>query len=121
MRTFGGFRLRGGRRGVLVGARRVFLAGLTLFTVASLACGVAGSQQLLVAARAIQGLGGAVVSAVSLSLIMNLFSEPAERAKAMGVYGFVCAGGGSVGVLLGGLVTGEIGRASGRERGCACV
>ncbi|MBO1110548.1 DHA2 family efflux MFS transporter permease subunit [Bordetella petrii] len=105
MLTFGGFLLLGGRLGDLFGARRVFLAGLTLFTAASLACGVAGSQQLLVAARAIQGLGGAVVSAVSLSLIMNLFSEPAERAKAMGVYGFVCAGGGSVGVLLGGLLT----------------
>jgi len=105
MLTFGGFLLLGGRLGDLFGARRVFLAGLTLFTAASLACGVAGSQQLLVAARAVQGLGGAVVSAVSLSLIMNLFSEPAERAKAMGVYGFVCAGGGSVGVLLAGLLT----------------
>ncbi|MBV7482691.1 DHA2 family efflux MFS transporter permease subunit [Bordetella sp. BOR01] len=105
MLTFGGFLLLGGRLGDLFGARRVFLAGLTLFTAASLACGVAGSQELLVAARAVQGLGGAVVSAVSLSLIMNLFSEPAERAKAMGVYGFVCAGGGSVGVLLGGLLT----------------
>ncbi|HYG44008.1 MAG TPA: DHA2 family efflux MFS transporter permease subunit [Bordetella sp.] len=105
MLTFGGFLLLGGRLGDLFGARRVFLAGLTLFTAASLACGVAGSQELLVAARAIQGLGGAVVSAVSLSLILNLFSEPGERAKAMGVYGFVCAGGGSVGVLLGGLLT----------------
>jgi len=105
MLTFGGFLLLGGRLGDLLGPRRVFLAGLTLFTVASLACGVARSQELLVAARAVQGLGGAVVSAVSLSLIMNLFSEPAERAKAMGVYGFVCAGGGSVGVLLGGLLT----------------
>ncbi len=105
MLTFGGFLLLGGRLGDLYGPRRVFLAGLTLFTVASLACGVAGSQQLLVAARAVQGLGGAVVSAVSLSLIMNLFSEPAERARAMGVYGFVCAGGGSVGVLLGGVLT----------------
>jgi len=105
MLTFGGFLLLGGRLGDLYGPRRVFLAGLTLFTAASLACGVAGSQQLLVAARAVQGLGGAVVSAVSLSLIMNLFSEPAERARAMGVYGFVCAGGGSVGVLLGGVLT----------------
>lgn len=105
MLTFGGFLLLGGRLGDLLGPRRVFLAGLTLFTVASLACGVAGTQEVLVAARAVQGLGGAVVSAVSLSLIMNLFSEPGERAKAMGVYGFVCAGGGSVGVLLGGLLT----------------
>ncbi|GAB1578820.1 DHA2 family efflux MFS transporter permease subunit [Bordetella petrii] len=105
MLTFGGFLLLGGRLGDLYGHRRMFLAGISLFTVASLACGVAGSQATLVAARAVQGLGGAVVSAVSLSLIMNLFSEPAERAKAMGVYGFVCAGGGSVGVLLGGLLT----------------
>ena len=105
MLTFGGFLLLGGRLGDLLGPRRVFLAGLTLFTLASLACGVAHTQELLVAARAVQGLGGAVVSAVALSLIMNLFSEPAERAKAMGVYGFVCAGGGSVGVLLGGLLT----------------
>jgi MFS family permease len=73
--------------------------------VASLACGIANSQALLVVARAVQGLGGAVVSAMSLSLIMNLFTEPADRAKAMGVYGFVCAGGGSIGVLLGGVLT----------------
>jgi EmrB/QacA subfamily drug resistance transporter len=66
---------------------------------------VADSQQLLIAARAVQGIGGAVVSAVSLSLIMNLFNEPAERAQAMGVYSFVCAGGGSIGVLLGGVLT----------------
>jgi EmrB/QacA subfamily drug resistance transporter len=105
MLTFGGFLLLGGRLGDLWGPRRVFLAGIALFTLASLACGVATSQTLLIAARAVQGLGGAVVSAVALSLIMNLFTEPGERAKAMGVYGFVCAGGGSVGVLLGGLLT----------------
>ncbi|OUM03452.1 DHA2 family efflux MFS transporter permease subunit [Variovorax sp. JS1663] len=105
MLTFGGFLLLGGRLGDLFGHRRLFLAGITLFTLASLACGLANSQTLLIAARAVQGLGGAVVSAVSLSLIMNLFTEPAERAKAMGVYGFVCAGGGSIGVLLGGLLT----------------
>lgn len=105
MLTFGGFLLLGGRLGDLFGHRRVFLLGITLFTVASLACGLANSQALLIGARAIQGLGGAVVSAVSLSLIMNLFTEPADRAKAMGIYGFVCAGGGSIGVLLGGLLT----------------
>ena len=105
MLTFGGFLLLGGRLGDLYGPRRVFLAGLALFTLASLACGLAPSQAMLVVARAVQGLGGAVVSAVSLSLIMNLFTEPGERAKAMGVYGFVCAGGGSVGVLLGGVLT----------------
>jgi EmrB/QacA subfamily drug resistance transporter len=108
MLTFSGFLLLGGRLGDLFGHRRVFLIGLTLFTLASLACGVATTQVLLVAARAVQGLGGAVVSAVSLSLIMNLFTEPAERARAMGVYGFVCAGGGSIGVLLGGLLTGTL-------------
>src|SRR5215468_6281479 len=105
MLTFAGFLLLGGRLGDLCGHRRLFLIGLTLFTLASLAGGIATTQALLVAARALQGLGGAVVSAVSLSLIMNLFTEPAERAKAMGVYGFVCAGGGSIGVLLGGLLT----------------
>jgi EmrB/QacA subfamily drug resistance transporter len=105
MLTFGGFLLLGGRLGDLFGHRRLFLAGISLFTIASVACGLANSQVLLVAARAVQGLGGAVVSAVALSLIMNLFTEPAERAKAMGIYGFVCAGGGSIGVLLGGVLT----------------
>ncbi len=105
MVTYGGFLLLGGRLGDLFGQRRVFLLGITLFTLASFACGLAGSQGLLVVARAVQGLGGAVVSAIALSLIMNLFSEPADRAKAMGIFGFVCAGGGSIGVLLGGLLT----------------
>ncbi|NYH15615.1 MFS family permease [Paraburkholderia bryophila] len=105
MLTFGGCLLLGGRLGDLYGHRKLFLGGITLFTLASLACGMANSQGLLVCARAVQGLGGAIVSAVSLSLIMNLFTEPGERAKAMGVYGFVCAGGGSIGVLLGGLLT----------------
>lgn len=105
MLTFGGFLLLGGRLGDYYGHRKLFLIGLILFTVASLACGLANTQLILVVARAIQGLGGAVVSAVALSLIMDLFTEPGERAKAMGVYGFVCAGGGSIGVLLGGLLT----------------
>ncbi|MET0225432.1 MAG: DHA2 family efflux MFS transporter permease subunit [Dokdonella sp.] len=104
--TFGGFLLLGGRLGDLFGHRRIFLAGIVLFTLASLACGLATTRGVLIAARGIQGLGGAVVDAVSLSLMMNLFTEPAERAKAMGVYGFVCAGGGSIGVLLGGFLTG---------------
>jgi EmrB/QacA subfamily drug resistance transporter len=105
MLTFGGFLLLGGRLGDLYGHRRLFLLGITLFTLASLVCGLASSQALLIAARGVQGLGGAVVSAVALSLIMNLFTEPAERAKAMGIFGFVMAGGGSIGVLLGGLLT----------------
>src|SRR5688500_12117793 len=103
--TFGGFMLLGGRLGDLFGHRRLFVLGVALFTLASLACGVAGSQDVLVAARAVQGLGGAIVAAVALSLIMTLFTEPAERATAMGVIGFVAAGGGSLGVLLGGVLT----------------
>jgi EmrB/QacA subfamily drug resistance transporter len=106
MLTFGGFLLLGGRLGDLYGHRRLFLAGLALFTAASLACGVSPTQGFLVTARVIQGFGGAIVSAVSLSLMMSLFVEPAERAKAMGVFGFVAAGGGSLGVLLGGVLTG---------------
>lgn len=105
MLAFGGFLLLGGRLGDLYGHRRLFLIGITLFTVASLGCGIADSQGFLLIARAIQGFGGAIVSAVALSLIMNLFTEPNDRAKAMGVYGFVAAGGGSVGVLLGGVLT----------------
>jgi EmrB/QacA subfamily drug resistance transporter len=103
--TFGGFLLLGGRLGDLFGHRRLFLAGIVLFTAASLACGLATSQHLLEGARAVQGIGGAVVSAVAFSLIMFLFTEPADRAKAMGVFGFVMAGGGSIGVLLGGVLT----------------
>src|ERR671936_645036 len=103
--TYGGFLLLGGRLGDIFGHRRLFLAGITLFTLASLACGLATAQWFLVAARAVQGLGGAVSSAVSLSLMMNLFTEPAERAKAMGIFGFVASGGGSIGVLLGGILT----------------
>jgi EmrB/QacA subfamily drug resistance transporter len=105
MLTYGGFLLLGGRLGDLFGNRRMFLLGIALFTAASVVCGLSGVQWLLIAARAVQGLGGAVVSAVALSLIMNLFTEPGERARAMGVYGFVCAAGGSIGVLLGGLLT----------------
>jgi EmrB/QacA subfamily drug resistance transporter len=103
--TFGGFLLLGGRAGDLFGPRRVFLIGIALFTIASLACGLATTKGLLVAARAVQGLGGATVAAVALSLIMRLFTEPAERAKAMGVFGFVAAGGGSLGVVAGGVLT----------------
>lgn len=105
MLTFGGFLLLGGRFGDLFGHRRIFLIGLIAFTVASMACGLAQSQVTLVAARALQGLGGAVVTAVALSLIMDLFIDPTERAKAMGIYGFVCSAGGSIGVLLGGFLT----------------
>jgi EmrB/QacA subfamily drug resistance transporter len=106
--TFGGFLLLGGRLGDIFGHRRLFLGGIALFTVASLACGISSSQHLLEGARAVQGLGGAVVSAVAFSLIMVMFTEPAERAKAMGFFGFVLAGGGSIGVLLGGILTNSL-------------
>ena len=103
--TYGGLLLLGGRLGDLFGHRRLFIYGITLFTVSSLACGLSGAQGVLVAARAVQGIGGAVASAVSLSLIMTLFTQPAERAKAMGFFGFVASGGGTLGVLLGGVLT----------------
>lgn len=102
--TFGGFLLLGGRLADLYGQRRLFLFGLAAFVAASLACGLAGSQTMLIVARALQGLGGAVVSAVALSLIMSLFPEGPDRVRAMGYFGFCAAGGGSVGVLLGGLI-----------------
>jgi EmrB/QacA subfamily drug resistance transporter len=103
--TYGGFLLLGGRLGDLYGHRRLFLIGIALFTVASLACGLSTTQWMLIGARTVQGLGGAIASAVSLSLMMTLFTEPADRAKAMGIFGFVAAGGGSIGVLLGGVLT----------------
>jgi EmrB/QacA subfamily drug resistance transporter len=103
--TYGGFLLLGGRLGDLFGHRRLFLIGITVFTLASLACGLSTTQWMLVSARTVQGLGGAVASAVSLSLMMTLFTEPADRAKAMGIFGFVASGGGSIGVLLGGVLT----------------
>src|SRR5438067_1322878 len=103
--TYGGCLLLGGRFGDLFGHRRLFLAGIALFTLASLLCGISTAKGMLVGARAVQGIGGAVASAVSLSLMMTLFTEPAERAKAMGIFGFVAAGGGSVGVVLGGVLT----------------
>src|SRR5262245_58929200 len=103
--TFGGFLLLAGRLGDLFGHRRLFQIGIALFALASLGAGLATSQALLVGFRAAQGLAGAIASAVALSLIVTLFTEPAERAKAMGVFGFVAAGGGTIGVLLGGILT----------------
>jgi EmrB/QacA subfamily drug resistance transporter len=103
--TFGGFLLLGGRLGDLFGHRKLFLIGISIFTVASLGCGLANSQHLLIVGRAVQGVGGAIVSAVALSLLMTLFTEQADRAKAMGVFGFVLSGGGVVGVLAGGVLT----------------
>jgi EmrB/QacA subfamily drug resistance transporter len=109
MLTFGGFLLLAGRLGDLFGQRRLFLIGTTVFTTASLVCGVSSTQGMLIAARAVQGLGGAIVSAVAFSLIVMLFTESSERAKAMGVFGFVMSGGGSIGVLAGGVLTDLVG------------
>ena len=106
--TFGGFLLLCGRLGDIYGHRRLFLIGIALFTLASLACGLSNTQGLLVGSLAVQGFGGAVVSAVGLSLVIALFQEPGERAKAMGVYGFVASGGGTIGVLLGGVLTDKL-------------
>jgi EmrB/QacA subfamily drug resistance transporter len=105
MLTFGGFLLLGGRLGDLYGHRRVFVVGITGFTTASVACGLSTTQSMLIAARAVQGIGGAFASAVGLSLVITLFTEPVERAKAMGITGFVASGGGALGVLLGGVLT----------------
>jgi EmrB/QacA subfamily drug resistance transporter len=103
--AFGGFLLLAGRLGDLFGHRRLFLIGIVIFTLASLGCGLARSQVMLIGSRALQGFGAAIVSAVALSLIVTLFTEPTERARAMGVFGFVAAGGGTIGVLLGGILT----------------
>jgi EmrB/QacA subfamily drug resistance transporter len=103
--TFGGLLLLAGRIGDLVGRRRIFLYGMALFTFASLLCGVAQSQETLVAARFLQGAGGALTSSVILGIIITMFREPAEQAKAIGVFSFVAAGGASLGLLLGGVLT----------------
>ncbi|HEX9496136.1 MAG TPA: MFS transporter [Candidatus Limnocylindria bacterium] len=103
--TFGGFLLLGGRAADLIGRRTMFTAGLALFTAASLLCGFATSQEMLIAGRAVQGVGGAIVQAVALSLILDLFQEQSVRAKAMSVWGFVASAGGAVGVVLGGVLT----------------
>jgi EmrB/QacA subfamily drug resistance transporter len=103
--TFGGFLLLAGRMGDLVGRKKVFLAGLVLFTAASIFCGLASSQGMLIAGRFVQGIGGAVASAVILAIIVTEFPEKAEQAKAMGMYAFVSAGGGSIGLLAGGALT----------------
>ena len=102
---FGGLLLFSGRLGDLIGQRRVFLTGLAVFTVASLLCAVAPSQELLIAARFVQGAGGALTAAVILGMIVTMFPEPAEQAKAIGVYGFVASAGGSIGLLAGGVLT----------------
>jgi EmrB/QacA subfamily drug resistance transporter len=105
MIPFGGLLLLAGRIGDLVGQRRVFLFGLAIFTAASLVCAVSQGQEMLVGARFVQGIGGALSSAVILGMIVTMFPQPGDQAKAIGVYGFVASAGGSIGLLLGGVLT----------------
>src|SRR3954447_11576660 len=106
--TFGGLLLLAGRLGDLISRRGIFLAGLGVFTTASLLCGVAQNQELLVGARFLQGVGGAMASAVILGMIFMMFPTPSDQAKAIGVFGFVASSGGSIGLILGGLITDSI-------------
>jgi EmrB/QacA subfamily drug resistance transporter len=103
--AFGGLLLLAGRFGDLISRRGVFLVGMGVFTAASLLCGLAQSQEVLIGARFVQGVGGAMTSAVILGMIVTMFPEPREQAKAIGVYSFVSAGGGSIGLLVGGVLT----------------
>ncbi len=105
MIPFGGLLLLAGRIGDLIGQRRVFLVGLAVFTGASLVCAASVSQEMLIGARFVQGIGGALASAVILGMIVTMFPEPAAQAKAIGVFGFVASAGGSIGLLLGGVIT----------------
>jgi len=102
---FGGLLLLAGRLGDLIGRKRIFLAGLTLFVAASLLCGVATNQPMLIIARFVQGVGGALTSAVILGMIVTMFPEPKDQAKAIGVYSFVASAGGAIGLLAGGALT----------------
>jgi len=103
--TFGGLMLVAGRAADLLGRRLVLVWGIALFTGASLVCGLSSSQAMLVVARGVQGIGGSIIGAVALSMIVVLFPEGADRAKAMSVWGFVSSGGGTLGVILGGVLT----------------
>ena len=102
---FGGLLLLAGRAGDLLGRKQMFLAGLVVFTLASLLCGLAGSQEMLIAARFVQGIGGAMAAAVILGMIVTMFPEKAEQSRAIGVFSFVAAAGGSIGLLAGGVLT----------------
>ncbi|HEX6781134.1 MAG TPA: DHA2 family efflux MFS transporter permease subunit [Solirubrobacterales bacterium] len=108
MIPFGGLLLLAGRMGDLLGQRRIFLVGLAIFTTASLVCAISQNQEMLVGARFVQGIGGALASAVILGMIVTMFPEPAAQARAIGVYGFVASAGGSIGLLLGGVLTDAI-------------
>jgi EmrB/QacA subfamily drug resistance transporter len=103
--AFGGLLLLAGRLGDLIGRRNIFMAGLSVFTVASLLCGLAQSQEVLIGARFVQGAGGAMTAAVILGMIVTMFPEPREQAKAIGVYSFVASAGASIGLLAGGVIT----------------
>src|SRR5256712_12492461 len=103
--SFGSFLLLAGRLGDLIGRKRVFLAGVAIFTLASAVCGLAQDQVVLVAARFVQGIGGAVSSSVIVAIIVTEFTEPLARARAMSTYVFVAVGGGSIGLVLGGALT----------------
>ncbi|MEA2213670.1 MAG: hypothetical protein QOF83_3618 [Solirubrobacteraceae bacterium] len=103
--AFGGLMLLAGRLGDLLSRRTIFLLGLVVFTTASLVCGLASSSALLVGARFVQGVGGAMTAAVTLGMIVTMFPEPREQARAIGVYGFVASGGGTIGLLVGGALT----------------
>ncbi len=103
--AFGGLLLLVGRLGDLIGRKRIFLAGLTIFTVASMLCGLSDSQGLLIGARFVQGVGGAMTAAVILGMIVTMFPAPADQAKAIGVYAFVASAGGAIGLLAGGVLT----------------
>ncbi|MGO4418778.1 MFS transporter, partial [Streptomyces sp. MCAF7] len=105
MIAFGGLLLLSGRLGDLLGRKRMFLGGITLFTAASLLCGLSNSQELLIFGRFVQGVGGAMASAVTLGMIVTMFMEPHDQAKAIGIFSFVAAAGGSIGVIAGGVLT----------------
>lgn len=106
--VFGGFLLLGGRAGDLIGRKRIFLAGVVLFTVASLLCGLATSEEWLIVARGLQGLGAALVSPAALSIVTTTFAEGAERTKALGVWAAIAVGGGAVGLVLGGILVDKL-------------
>ncbi|MGZ3531249.1 MAG: DHA2 family efflux MFS transporter permease subunit [Vulcanimicrobiaceae bacterium] len=105
MIAFGGLLLLAGRLGDLIGSQRIFIAGLVAFTLASLVCGIAWTREILVVARFVQGIGGAMASSLILAMIVTMFEEPQERAKAMGVFSFTASAGGSIGLLVGGVLT----------------
>src|ERR1700738_3849525 len=108
--AFAGLLLLAGRLGDLFGRKRIFLIGLVMFTAASLICRVSVAQPMLIAARFLQGIGGAVSSAVILGMVVTMFPEPADRARAIGIFSFVASAGASIGLLAGGIITQTVSR-----------